>query len=84
MSRDFIADVIGRAVHEEPFRRLLQHNAETAADAMGIEYDAGDLRILNGIKSTIEDLDADSAREYLQEIAAQPQNIPGNPLRPRE
>lgn len=84
MSRQFIAEVIGHAVHDEAFRRLLQHDSDSAADAMGMEYDATDLRILKGLQSEIEDLDPASAREYLREVAQQEQDLPDSPLRPHE
>ena len=84
MSREFIAALIARAVHEEAFCKLLQRDAETAADAMGMEYDTDDLRIVLGVQSQIEDLETEAAREYLRQLAQQPQNVFGSPLRPHE
>ncbi len=82
MSRDFISQVIGRAVHDAPFRHLLQHDAEGAADAMGLMYTPDDLRAVEALRTSIDALDADAAREYLQGLAAQPQDVIGSPQRP--
>lgn len=82
MSREFMTQVIGRAIHEEGFRRLLQHDAQTATDAMGLTYTPDDLRAVQALSTSITALSSDAAREFLQGLAEQPQDIFGSPQRP--
>ena len=82
MSRHFITQVISRALHDEDFRALLQRDAESAANAMELEYSPEDLRAVEALHSSIDDLDSDAAREYLQGITQQEQDIFGGPQRP--
>lgn len=84
MSRDFISATLSRAVHEQIFRQLLQNDAQAAADTMEMTYDQDDLRELEAIHQEIDGLDDDSAREKLQGILQQPQNVFGSPQRPEE
>jgi len=84
MARDFISAVMGRAVHDEAFRSLWQHDPEAAANAMEMTYGADDLREMQALSEEIAGLDADAAREYLQGISQQAQNFFGSPQRPTE
>lgn len=84
MSRDFIAMVISRAVHNESFRHLLQTNPEAAADAMEWEYEPEDLRRLKGLQENLVGLDSEEAREFLQGIADEPQKVDAAFLREEE
>lgn len=81
MSRDFISNAIGRAMHEEIFRQLWQNDARAAADAMEMTYDPDDLRIMEGIRLEMENLDSQAARDYLMELSQQPQDVYGGPQR---
>ena len=82
MSREFVTQVISRAVHDANFRQLLQHDATAAADAMEMTYTPDDLREVEAIYASIDDLDSEKARAYLQGIAMQPQDVFGSPQRP--
>lgn len=81
MTREFISATLGRAVHEEIFRQLLQHNAAAAADAMEMTYDQDDLRVLQAIHTQLDGLTSDEARELLQGMLQQPQHVFGSPQR---
>jgi hypothetical protein len=81
MARDFITMTLSRAVHEELFRQLLQHDARAAANAMEMGYEEDDVQELEAIHLQIRDLDSDHARQLLQGILAQVQNIYGGPQR---
>lgn len=82
MNREFIAAVIGRALHEEIFLQLWQNDATAAADAMERTYDQDDLRDMQAIHDEIAGMSSVEARDYLMETSQQIQNVFGGPQRP--